>query len=107
VLLHKHNHKIQSKGKLLTTGQVELLHWYCHLGHCAFKQILKLADQGHIQLSAAAKMAKLPKCLSCIIGKAHRQAWKSNKSGKAICSHLNVALATKCTLINLSAANPT
>jgi hypothetical protein len=89
VSLQKRNRKLKAKGKLLTAGQMEILHWHGRLDHCAFAQILKLAEQGHILLSAAARTAKLPKCLSCIMGKAHRRALKANKSGKAIRSRLD------------------
>jgi hypothetical protein len=31
----------------------------------------------------------LPKCLACLMGKAHRQAWKTNRNGKAVRSELD------------------
>jgi hypothetical protein len=104
--LQKRNKKLQSKGKVLTAGQVELIYWHGSLGHCTFKQILKLADQGHIQLSATANTAKLPKCLSCIMGKAHCQAWKSNKSGKAIHRCLNNVPGSQVHIDQLKCSQP-
>jgi hypothetical protein len=63
---------MKPKGTLLTAGQLELLHWHNRFGHCSIQQLLKLDSQGHIKLSAAARKAKPPKCMSCIMGKAHR-----------------------------------
>jgi hypothetical protein len=87
--LQKSNRKIRSCGKLLSAGQIKLLHWYGQLGHCTFKQIFKLDTQGHIAISGTAQKSVFPKCMSCIMGKAHCHAWKTDKSGKAICSRLD------------------
>jgi hypothetical protein len=89
VQLQKAHRPMPTWGKVLRASQLELLHWHFQFGHCSFEQLIKLNSQGHLKLSAAARKATPPKCMSCIMGKAHRRAWKRNKSGKVIRSELD------------------
>jgi hypothetical protein len=106
VQLQKAHRPMSPRGKLMTAGQLELLHWHFRLGHCSFEQLRKLDSQKHISLSSAARKAIAPKCMSCIMGKAHRRAWKKNKSGKAIRSELDQFAGGRVHIDQLECSQP-
>jgi hypothetical protein len=55
--------------------QAELLAWHYRLGHLSFPRIQKLAQRG--DLPAYLKDAKIPRCSSCMFGKATRKPWRT------------------------------
>ena len=67
---------------LLKSDQAALMRLHKQLGHCSFAQLKQMAEQGIIPR----KLAKvpLPKCLSCLYGKAHRKPWRMHKSDPKI-----------------------
>jgi hypothetical protein len=53
----------------------ELLAWHYRLGHLPFGRIKKLAERG--DLPTYLKDARVPRCASCLFGKAHRRPWRT------------------------------
>jgi Reverse transcriptase (RNA-dependent DNA polymerase)/GAG-pre-integrase domain len=55
--------------------QAELLSWHYRLGHLPFGRIKKLAARG--DLPSYLLQAKVPRCASCLFGKATRRPWRT------------------------------
>ena len=55
--------------------QAELLSWHYRLAHLPFGRIQKMAERG--DLPSYLKDAKVPRCASCLFGKATRRPWRT------------------------------
>lgn len=55
--------------------QAELLAWHYRLGHLSFARIQKLAERD--DLPSYLKDAKIPRCSSCMFGKATKRPWRT------------------------------
>ena len=62
---------------LLASNQALLMAYHEQLGHTYFAQLQELAKQGTIPKKLA--NVPLPKCPSCLYGKAHKRPWRTHK----------------------------
>ena len=66
----------------LDADQQLLLSWHYRLGHLGFSNLLKLANIGVLPRRLRKLKDRLPKCIACEFGLAHRRNWrtKGNKN---------------------------
>ena len=62
---------------LMASNQILLIAYHEQLRHTSFDQLQDLAKQGIIPKKLAS--VPLPKCPSCIYGKAHKKPWRTHK----------------------------
>ena len=65
-----------------TTPQAKLLAWHYRLGHLPFLKIQQLARRG--DLPASLSTCPVPKCASCLFGKATRRPWRTRAPVNAL-----------------------
>ena len=63
---------------LMASDQALLMAYHEQLGHTSFTQLQELAKQGIIPKKLA--NVALPKCPSCLYGKAHKKPWRTHKA---------------------------
>ncbi len=68
----------------LDTDQQEFMELHCKLSHLPFPAMIVLAEKGKIKKKFAKLKHRLPICMSCIFGKAHRKPWRSKGSKGSI-----------------------
>ena len=61
----------------LTPVQQELMDWHHRLYHLSFSKIFKLAELGHLPKRLLDCKGKLPLCVACQFGTAHRRPWRT------------------------------
>lgn len=72
-----------ARPRILTPIQQELMDWHHRLYHLSFAKIFRLAKLGHLPHRLTDCKSKLPLCVACQFGTAHRRPWrvKGKKSG--------------------------
>ena len=72
-----------ARPRILTPVQQELMDWHHRLYHLSFSKIFLLAELGHLPKRLLDCKSKLPLCVACQFGTAHRRPWrvKGKKSG--------------------------
>ena len=72
-----------ARPRILTPIQQELMDWHHRLYHLSFSKIFLLAELGHLPKRLLDCKSKLPLCVACQFGTAHRRPWrvKGKKSG--------------------------
>jgi hypothetical protein len=73
-----------STPQTLDSDQREFMELHCKLSHLPFPAMIVLAEKGKIQKKYAKLKHRLPICMSCIFGKAHRKPWRSKGSKGSI-----------------------
>ena len=70
-----------ARPRVLTPVQQELMDWHHRLYHLSFPKIFRLAKKGYLPSRLLDCKGKLPLCIACQFGAAHRRAW--HRRGKA------------------------
>ena len=73
-----------STPQTLDSDQREFMELHCKLSHLPFPAMIVLAEKGKIKKKYAKLKHRLPICMSCIFGKAHRKPWRSKGSKGSI-----------------------
>jgi hypothetical protein len=66
------------------TDQREFMELHCKLSHLPYPAMIVLSEKRKIKKKFAKLKHRLPICMSCIFGKAHRKPWRSKGSKGSI-----------------------
>ena len=62
---------------ILDSNQWDLLLHHCRMNHLPFPSLIKLAEAGVIPKKLAKLKNRLPVCMSCMFGTAHKRPWRT------------------------------
>ena len=65
--------------EILDADQTELLRLHCKMNHIPFPTLIRMAASGKhgIRKSLAQQKERVPTCMSCVFGMAHKRPWRS------------------------------
>jgi hypothetical protein len=95
-----------SKPQSLDSNQQEFIKLYHKLSHLPILAMIMLAEKGRIRKKFAKLKHRLPICMSCIFGTAHRKPWHSKGSKESIRNESNNAPGKCISMDQLVSAQP-
>ena len=95
-----------STPQTLDSDQREFMELHCKLSHLPFPAMIVLAEKGKIKKKYAKLKHRLPICMSCIFGKAHRKPWRSKGSKGSIRKESDIAPGKCVSMDQLVSAQP-
>ena len=69
-----------SKPEILYKDQKDLVSLHNNMNHLPFPAMIKLAENGNIDMRFAKLKNRQPVCMSCVFGRSHRRPWISKNT---------------------------
>ncbi len=95
-----------SKPQSLDSDQREFMELHYKLSHLPLLAMISLAEKGRIKKNFAKFKHRLPICMSCIFGTAHRKLWHSKGSTGSIRKEINNAPGKCVSMDQMVSAQP-
>ena len=70
--------------EILDNDQRELMALHCKMNHVPFPTLIRMAQIERINKKFALLKDRVPVCMSCVFGMAHRRPWRSKGAPKSI-----------------------
>lgn len=76
------------------------------MNHVPFPTLIRMAESGRIKRSLAKLKERVPVCMSCIFGRAHRRPWRNKGTPGTICKESETEPGHYVSIDQLVSAQP-